>query len=67
MADEAATPDLVERWRRYIRAISERDIDRAMAFYGPDAVWESAGLGTTFDGAPAVRSHIEGWMGAFDR
>jgi ketosteroid isomerase-like protein len=67
MAEEAATRDVVELWRRYIRAINERDIDRAIALYAPDVVWESLGLGTTVEGAPAVRSHIEGWMAAFEQ
>jgi ketosteroid isomerase-like protein len=67
MPEESTTRDVVELWRRYIRAINERDIDRAIAFYAPDAVWDSVGLGTAIEGAPAVRSHIEGWMAAFEQ
>ena len=64
MAEESTTPDLVARVRQSVRAGSERDIDRSLAFYAPDAVWDMSpwGIGI-FEGTEAVRSFFEDWLG----
>jgi len=37
-----------------------------MSFYAPDAVWDVVALGTSFDGASAIRGFMEEWTGAYD-
>jgi hypothetical protein len=46
MPEESTTPDLVERVHQSVRAGSERDIDRTLTFYTPDAVWDMSPWGT---------------------
>ena len=41
MSEESTTPDLVELSQRLTDAINARDIDAAISFYAPDAVWDS--------------------------
>ena len=67
MAEESTTPDLVERVRESVRAGSERDIDRILAFYAPDAVWDMSpwGIGI-FEGTEAIRGFFEDWLGAYE-
>jgi len=67
MAEEAATPDLVERQRQAVEAGGRRAWDEAMTFYAPDAVWDAspAGVGT-FEGAAAIRGFFEDWVGAYE-
>ena len=50
MAEESTTPELVELSRRTIEAYNRRDFDTMLSFLGPDAVWEAASLGTSFEG-----------------
>jgi ketosteroid isomerase-like protein len=59
MAEEATTPDLVELVRRLDEAANRRDFDAMVSFYAPDAVWESVGLGTSFEGRTAIRGFWE--------
>ena len=68
MSQESATPDLVERWRQAEEAFLRRDFDAMMSFYAPDAVWDgsSAGIGAYFEGATAIRSFLEEWLGAYE-
>ena len=67
MADEAATPDLVELWRRLVEAARRHDLDAVMAFYAPDAVMDlsDAGLGI-YEGVSAIRGFFEDWRGNYD-
>ena len=65
--EESTTPDLVERARASVQAGSDRDIDWALTFYTPDAVWDMSpwGLGT-FEGIEAIRGFFEDWLGAYE-
>ena len=37
-----------------------------MSFFAPDAVWEGAGLGTTFEGLAAIRGFWEDWFASYE-
>jgi ketosteroid isomerase-like protein len=67
MPEEPTTPDLVERVRGSVQAGNDRDIDWALTFYAPDAVWDMSpwGMGT-FEGTGAIRGFFEGWLGAYE-
>ena len=68
MPDESTTPDLVERWQKAAEAYARHDLHTAMRFYAPDAVYDgsSAGVGAYFEGAAAIRSFLEDWIGPFE-
>jgi ketosteroid isomerase-like protein len=66
MSEESTTPDLVELTRRSFEPASRRDFDAMPSFFAPDAVWEAASLGTTFQGVAAIRGFLEDWLGAYD-
>jgi ketosteroid isomerase-like protein len=67
MPEESATPDLAERWRESADAFVRGDLDVAMSFYASDAAWDGSDTGVgTFEGAAAVRTFLEGWIGAFE-
>lgn len=53
MLEEPATPDLLEIARRSIEA---EDLEVAVSFYAPNAVWDASpwGMGV-FEGQDAVR------------
>jgi len=65
MSQEPATPDSVELTRRFVEAWTRRDLDAWMGFFAPDAVWEVPALGTSVEGAAAIRSFGEEWLIAF--
>ena len=66
MSQESTTPDLVERWRQMEDAFLRRDFDALMSFYAPDAKWDAPpGIGS-FEGAAAIRSFLEEWLGAYE-
>jgi len=67
MSAESTTPDLVERWQETANAYARRDFHTMMRFVASDAVWDvsSAGLGS-FEGAAAIRSFLEDWIGAYE-
>jgi ketosteroid isomerase-like protein len=66
MSQEPTTPDLAELTRDVLDAASRHDLDAAMSFYAPDAVWDltDAALGT-FEGVAAIRSFVEDWWGTW--
>ena len=66
MAEESTTPDLVELVRELTDAGFRRDFDAALSAFAPDAVWETHGLGTSFDGVAAIRGLIEDWRGSYE-
>jgi ketosteroid isomerase-like protein len=67
MSDQPTTPDLVERWRLSADALVRRDFDAGIGFYAPDADWDGSDTGVgTFEGAAAIRSFLEDWIGAFE-
>jgi len=63
-AEESTTPDLVELTRRSSEA---EDIDTALSFYAPDAVWDASpwGMGI-FEGHTGIRAFFEDWSGSYD-
>ena len=66
MPEESTTPDLVELSRQAFDAANRHDLDAAMSVFGPDAVWKTAGLGSTYQGVAAIRGGYEAMIGAFD-
>ncbi len=54
MSEESATPDLMGDVRVIFDAITPRDWDTILAFYAPDAVWETPWWGR-FEGHAALR------------
>jgi ketosteroid isomerase-like protein len=65
MPEESTTPDLMERIRVIFEAIPRRDWDAILAFYAPDAVWESPGVGR-FEGHAAMRGLWDDWAGLYE-
>src|SRR5947209_1271765 len=67
MSEESTTPDLAARWQEAADAYARRDLHTAMRHFAPDAVWDfsSAGFGI-FEGATAIRSFLEDWLGAYE-
>src|SRR6266516_3360226 len=67
MPEESTTPDLVERWQKTAEAYARGDLHTVMRLFAPDAVWDlsSAGVGS-FEGAAAIRSFLEDWLGAYE-
>jgi ketosteroid isomerase-like protein len=63
MLEESTTPDLVELIRR---SIEPEDIEAALSFYAPDAVWDASpwGMGV-FEGQAAVRGFFEDWRSSY--
>jgi ketosteroid isomerase-like protein len=67
MSEESTTPDLEERVRGSVQAGSDRDLDWALTFYAPDAVWDMSPWGmSTFEGHEAIRGFFEDWLGAYE-
>jgi hypothetical protein len=64
---EQAGRELLERLRESMEAANRRDFDRAMEPFAADACFDvsAAGVGR-FEGAAAVRSYIEDWVGAYE-
>ncbi len=67
MAEEAATPDLVERLRGFHEAINRGDFQAVAYGCTPDAVWDNSpsGLGT-YKGKAAILGWIEEWFDSFE-
>src|SRR5437763_4756545 len=67
MSEESTIPDLVDRWRQSADACVRGDFNAGMSFYAPDAEWDGSDTGVgTFEGAPAIRSFLEDWIGTFE-
>jgi ketosteroid isomerase-like protein len=66
MAEESATPDLLELGRRSIEAGNSGDIDLILSFFAPDAVWDLSPVGMgIFEGHAAIRSFAEDWLASY--
>jgi len=71
MQEESATPDPLEFTRRMFEVPSgtawaqEAVVDTFTAYFAPDVVWESVGLGTTFNGLAGSREFLGDWMARF--
>jgi ketosteroid isomerase-like protein len=63
MPEESTTPDLIELARR---SIEEEDLEAALSFYAPHAVWDASpwGMGV-FEGQAAVRGFFEDWRSSY--
>jgi len=66
MAEEATSPDLVERVRRQCEAANRRDIGAVMSSFAVDAGFEGRALGDIFEGQAAIRAFVEGWFGMYE-
>jgi ketosteroid isomerase-like protein len=66
MSEESTTPDLVALWQESADAADRRDFDAAMRYFAADALWEVRPLGSTFEGAAAIRSFLEDWVGSYE-
>ena len=66
MSEESTTPDLVEIVRRAFDASHSGDLDAMISFFAPNAVWEAAPLGVSFDGVAAIRGFFEDWIGSYE-
>jgi ketosteroid isomerase-like protein len=68
MPEESTTPDLEDRTREAIDAISRRDLDAVLARYTPDAVWLAAsqGMAGTFEGREAIRGLLQDTVASYD-
>jgi ketosteroid isomerase-like protein len=67
VAEESATPDLVELGQRIVEMAGTRDLDAIMAFYKPDTVWDASPMGIgTFEGHAAVRGFWEDWLSSYE-
>jgi ketosteroid isomerase-like protein len=66
MSEESTTPDLVALWQQSADAADRRDCDTAMRYFAADALWEVRPLGISFEGAPAIRSFLEDWLGSYE-
>jgi SnoaL-like domain len=70
--EESTTPNLVELTRRMFEAPIGTSwsqgavVDTFTGFLAPDVVWESLGLGTTFEGLAASRDFSGVWMTRFE-
>jgi ketosteroid isomerase-like protein len=63
MSEEFRTPNLVALARRSIEA---EDLEAALSFYAPDAVWDASSWGMgVFEGLPAVRGFFEDWASSY--
>jgi ketosteroid isomerase-like protein len=66
MPDESTTPDLVELVREAFEAADRRDFDVFVSIYAPDAVLESMGMRTSFEGVAAIRRFFEEFTSAYE-
>jgi ketosteroid isomerase-like protein len=63
MSEESTTPDLVELARR---SIEVEDLEAAVSFYAPNAVWDASPWGMeVYEGQAAVRGFFEDWRSSY--
>lgn len=65
MPEESTAPDLVERTRLAFEAVNQRDIDKVMSFFAPDAVLDGRAVGGLYEGRAAIRGFLDEWFGSF--
>jgi ketosteroid isomerase-like protein len=65
MPEESTTPDLVELTRQVCEAANRHNLDAAMSFSAPDAVFDMRELGV-FEGRAAIRGFLEAWFRAYE-
>jgi ketosteroid isomerase-like protein len=65
MPEGSTTHDPVELVRGILEAANREDWDAILAFYAPNAVWDTDGMGT-FEGPAAIRGFWEDWWGSYE-
>jgi ketosteroid isomerase-like protein len=65
MAEESATPDLVELSRQAFEAVIQRDFVALEGFYAPDAIYRGEQIGT-FEGTAAIRGLFEDFLSPYE-
>jgi hypothetical protein len=66
MPDESTSHELEELFQHHIDAVLSRDYDAVIAFYAPDAVWDTSSMGIgVFEGHSAIRAFYKDWRGAY--
>jgi hypothetical protein len=66
MTEQSTTPDPLELARRLTDAAGGRDVDAAISFYVPHAVFDVRESFRAFEGRLAIRGLFEEWLGAYD-
>jgi ketosteroid isomerase-like protein len=66
MSEESRATDLTEPVRSAFEAMNRRDFEAMESFYAPEAVLTLSGMGTSFEGAAAIRSFCEDFIATFD-
>jgi len=67
ISEESTTPDLVELTRQPMESVGRRELDAAMSFFAPDAVWDTSPLGLgVYEGTAAIRAFIGDWIGTYE-
>jgi ketosteroid isomerase-like protein len=67
MSEESTTADLEELTRRSADAFTRGDLDGAVAYFAPDAVWDLSLLGLgVYQGPEAIRSLMEEWRRSYE-
>jgi ketosteroid isomerase-like protein len=66
VTEESTTPAPLELSQRTLDAVNARDIDAAISFYAPDAVYDMPEAFGVFEGHAAIRGLFEEWLGAYD-
>jgi len=68
MSEESTRPDLVGMHRAMVEAAAGQDIDGAMLFFAPDAVWNTGAThsGGIYEGAAEIRSFVDDWLDVLD-
>jgi len=66
MAEQSATPDLVEL-AQSIEALGRRDSAAVLRDFAPDAIYDASSSGVgTFEGLGAIQSFAEDWLGSYE-
>jgi ketosteroid isomerase-like protein len=66
MSEESTTPDLVELGRLLFSFASDRNLDAALRFYAPDAIFDARDVGGVFEGRAAIRHFWADWLDSYD-
>ncbi len=67
MSEESTTPDLAALARRSSEPANRRDWDAALAFWGPNPVWDMSPMGMgVHEGSAAIRRFFEDWVAPYE-
>jgi ketosteroid isomerase-like protein len=65
MSEESTTPDLAELGRLLFALASDGDLDAALRFYAPNAIFDARDVGI-FEGHAAIRRFWADWIDSYD-